>query len=85
MDFATAPGSLNGPALDFFAITPSDATNFPFTVRGIYVGVTGDIVAVNAGGGAILFKNAVQGTILPVKAIRVNSSSTTATTLVGLY
>ena len=70
---------------DYFAITPSDTVNFDRTVRGIYVGSGGDVVAVTEGGDAVTFVGAVTGSILPIMAVRVNSTSTTATSLVGLY
>ena len=72
-------------ANDFFAITKSDTVNFSFTVRGIYVGGTGDVVAVTEGGTAVTFVAVPAGSILPIRAIRVNSTSTTATSMVGLY
>jgi hypothetical protein len=72
-------------AVSFFAITPSNSTNFDYYVRGIYVGGAGDVVAVNALGTAVTFTAVPAGTILPIKAIRVNSTSTTATAMVGLY
>lgn len=78
-------GSATQPAIRYFAITPHDSTDFTQGyVRGIYVGVTGDVVAVNQDGAAITFKNAQQGSILPIEAKRVNSTNTTATNLVGL-
>lgn len=70
---------------DYFAITPSDVTNFSFTVVGIYVGGAGNIVAVKPNGNTVTFSGVVAGTVLPIRAIRVNSTSTTATNLVGLY
>lgn len=79
------PGQSAASAEDFFAITPHNSTNFTYAVRGIYVGVTGDVVAVTEGGAAITFKAVPAGMILPVRAIRVNSTGTTATDLVGLY
>ena len=72
-------------ALSFFAITPSDVTNFTNAVAGIYVGVAGDVVAINESGAAITFKNAGQGATIAIKAQRVNATGTTATNLVGLY
>ncbi len=70
---------------NFFAITAHDSTNFTQgTVRGIYVGVGGDVVAINENSTAVTFKNTVAGSVLPIKAIRVNSTNTTATNLVGL-
>ena len=75
----------SAPAESFFAITKSDSANFSFNVRGIYVGGTGDVVAVTEGGTAVTFTAVPAGTILPIRAIRVNSTSTTATSMVGLY
>ena len=75
----------SGPGEQFFAITPSDSTNFTYTVRGIYVGVTGNVVAINEAGTAVTFIAVPAGTILPIYAQRVNSTSTTASSLVGLY
>ena len=67
------------------AITPHDSTNFAEGIcRGVYVGGSGNIVAIVAGT-AITFTGVVAGTIIPVKASRVNSTSTTASNLVALY
>ena len=75
-----------GPGEQFFAITPHDSTNFAYTVRGIYVGVTGDVTAVNEAGTAVLFKAVPAGSILPIYANRVNDTGTDADlSLVGLY
>lgn len=68
-----------------FAITPSDTVNFSReTHGGIYVGGTGDVVAVLYDGSTVTFTAVPAGTILPVRAIRVNATGTTATNLVGL-
>lgn len=75
----------NSPALDAFAITPSDDTDFDFVVRGIYVGNTGDVVVVTPYGSEVTFAAVPAGMILPVRAIRVNSTNTTASNMVGLY
>ncbi|MFM7009593.1 MAG: hypothetical protein ACKO0Z_09740 [Betaproteobacteria bacterium] len=72
-------------AYDYFAITPSDSTNFSNQVVGIYVGGAGAVVAVRPDGTAVTFAGTLAGTVLPICAIRVNSTSTTATNLVGLY
>jgi len=73
------------PSKTFFAITPSDTVDFTNgAVKGIYVGGAGNVVAVNAAGVAVLFTAVPVGTILPIQAVRVNDTSTTATALVGL-
>ena len=70
---------------DFFAISPSDTADFAYVVRGIYVGTAGNIVAITEGGTAVTFANVPVGTVLPIRARRVNNASTTASNLVGLY
>lgn len=78
------------------AITPSDTKNFDGSTYsasaatkaipacGIYVGGAGVVVAVSEDGATASF-TAVAGEILPIRAIRVNNGSTTATLMVALY
>ena len=74
------------PAKDYIAITPSDTVNFvEGECRGIYVGGAGNVVAISTQTNSVTFVGVLGGTVLPVKAIRVNSTSTTATSLVALY
>lgn len=69
-----------------FAITPHDTNALAHPTRGIYVGVTGDITLVTAGGDQLLLKNVAAGMILPIRAVRVLATGTTADMyLVGLY
>ena len=72
------------PATRAEAITTSDSVNLTEPCRAIYVGGDGDNVAV-LGGSAITFAGAKAGSVLPINAIRVNSTGTTATNLVALY
>ncbi len=70
----------------YVAITPHNSTDFTDGICvAIYVGVGGDVVAVDIDGNATTFKNAQSGVTLPIKARRVNSTGTTATNLVALY
>lgn len=70
------------------AITPSDSTLMPET-RGVYVGVGGDVVALMKGAAgtyaAVTFKNVPSGAVLPIRCTRINSTNTTASSLVALY
>ncbi len=78
------------------AITKSDTVNYDGTTysataaqkaapaEAIYVGGAGIVVAVFEDGSAVNF-TAVAGEILPLKTIRVNSTTTTATLMVALY
>jgi hypothetical protein len=76
----------DGPSTSWFAITKSDTVSFPGgPVRSIYVGGAGDVAAVTQGGTAVTFSSVPAGTTLPIRAIRINSTLTTATNMVGLY
>lgn len=72
------------PSRDYFAITKSDSVNLTFKTRSIYVGTGGDLVAVREDGSTVTFKNCAAGTIIPIVAIRVNATNSTASDLVGL-
>lgn len=72
-------------AIDAFAVTPSDSVNFTQgTIRGLYVGGTGNVSLVTGNGNTVLFSAIPAGTFLPVLCSRVNSTATTATLIVGL-
>lgn len=66
-------------------ITKSDTVDFPGGVcDAIYVGGAGIVVAVMQDDSAVSF-TAVAGGILPIRAKRVNSTTTAATLMVALY
>lgn len=73
------------PATDFAAVTPHDSTNFTTVPRAIYVGGAGNLVAIGAGGDAVTFVGVAAGTLLPIRPTRINSTNTTATSIVALY
>jgi hypothetical protein len=78
--------TISGPSEYAVAITPHDSTNFTNgTCRGIYVGVAGNVVAVDQNGNAVTFVGCLAGSVIPFQAKRVNSTNTTATSLVALY
>lgn len=81
---ARVTSNRNTPADDCFAITKSDSVNFTNMVRGIYVGGTGDVTILTPNGNTVTFTAVPVGTILPARAVRVNSTNTTATLMVGL-
>ncbi len=69
----------------YLAVTKSDTTDFDTTCRAIYVGDGGDVVAVRRDGTTVTFKNVQTGTVLPIIARRINSTSTTAADMVALF
>ncbi|KAI3597720.1 hypothetical protein D8I24_6536 [Cupriavidus necator H850] len=79
------PG-LNSPSSEYFAITKGDtsASDFPTVSRAIRVGTGGDVVAVRTDGSTVLFRNCYPGEMLPVRAVRVMTTGTTAADLVAL-
>ena len=71
------------------AITKSDTVNFPLGVNdglcdAIYVGGAGIVVAILQDNSAVAF-TCIAGQMLPVKAKRVNSTTTSATVMVAMY
>lgn len=72
------------PAWTATAVTPSDSTLITGApTRGLWVGTSGNINVLMAGGGTVTFVG-VQG-LLPIRVDRVNSTSTTATDIVALF
>ena len=67
----------------FFAVTPHNTTNFATAARAVYVGVGGNITAVGRDGVAVLFAAVPQGVTLLGEFLRINSTGTTASSLVG--
>lgn len=78
--------NLLAPAEDYAAVTTGDtsASNF-VPCRALYVGSGGDLVAISPLGSQVTFVGVPTGTVLPIQAIRVNSTSTTAASIVALY
>ncbi len=86
------------PSLHYEAVTPSDSVNFTgpsdniaagpsgdALCQAIFVGVGGIIVAIRDDDTAVTFTGAVAGTILPIQAKRINTTTTTATNMVALF
>ena len=77
---------LMGSALHAAAVTPHDANEFPVPTKGLYVGGAGNVNVLLAGDTVpVVFVGVGAGTILPVRATKVLSSSTTASNIVRLY
>jgi hypothetical protein len=79
-------GELNTPNYSHaFAIVPSNTVDFTYATRAIYVGVTGSVTLVTIHDEVIQFVAVPAGTVLPIRAKRVNTTGTGASSLVGLY
>jgi hypothetical protein len=81
--------TLDSVAQDGFAVTPSDSTVFSQPTRGLYVGVAGNIsvtmLGYNNSNTALTFTGVQAGTILPIRVIQVKATSTTASSIIGLF
>lgn len=73
-----------GPGNKCVAITPHNSTDFPLC-RAIYVGVGGNAVIVDMDGNEVMHKNLASGSVVPIRARRVNSTDLTASDLVAWY
>lgn len=75
--------NVSGSATHAAAITLGTAFD---CCRGIYVGGAGNLnVQLEDGSTTVVFVGAVAGSVLPVRATKVLSASTTASNLVALY
>lgn len=52
--------------------------------RALYIGVSGDLTVTMADGNIVTFKNVVQGTVLPLRILQAEVS-TTATNIIALF
>lgn len=74
------------PGLMLEAVTPHNSTNFTNgTCRALYVGTAGNVAIVPPTGAAVTLVAVVGGTVLPISAIRVNSTGTTASNIVAIF
>ncbi len=78
-------GNPQDPAYEAIAITPSDSDEIAYApCRAIFVGTGGNVVLMTANDSLATFNNVQDGTLLPVRAKRVYTSST-ALNMVALY
>jgi hypothetical protein len=74
----------DSPALEYADITPNDGADLPNPVRGVLVGVSGDLKLDDFAGNTVTLKALVAGVIHPIGAKRIYSTGTTATDIVGV-
>jgi len=84
-DFSSFTPGLMAPASRAFDVTVSDTTGFDKTTRGIYVGTSGDLKVITAGGDTVTFYNLTAGIIHPVRCKQVLETGTDATQIIGVY
>lgn len=71
----------DGICSDAEAITPSNSTQGNW--KGLYIGTTGNVAVVTAGGTTTVFTAVPAGGIIPLEVVQVRSTSTTASNIVG--
>lgn len=75
-----------GPAQDLKSVTPDDNADLASgPCRGIIVGVAGNVKITTPAGTAIVVPSLVAGIVHPIEAVRIWSTSTTATTILAVY
>lgn len=67
------------------AVTPNDVTPLTNRAMALYVGGTGAVVVITAGGETVTFAAVPAGAILPVVVATVKATGTTATSILALY
>ena len=72
------------PASGAIAVTTSNTVNFALC-RALYIGGTGDVSVLTPNNATAVVFKAVPVGVLPVQAIRVNATGTSATDIVALY
>lgn len=77
--------SLTSPPEEAAAIVPSDSLSLDHATRAIYVGTGGDLHLRMLGGGEVTLANAMPGSLIPIRAVQVFATGTTASALVGLW
>lgn len=79
----TNPG-LDSPAEDAFAITPSDVENLVRVPRAIYVGSSGAVKLKTKRGTTVTFSGLTAGSYIAIRCVKVYSTGTTASSLIGV-
>ncbi len=72
------------PAGHAEVIVPHASTNFSREAQGIWVGGVGDVAVVLPSDDVVIFLAVPSGTLLPVRAKRVNAVGTDATSMVAM-
>jgi len=77
--------SSRDPSWHAVVVTPSDSADLTNVATRLYVGGTGNVNVIMAGGETCLFSAVPVGTILPIRVSRVLATLTTATLVVAMW
>jgi len=78
-------GGWAAPASGVVTITPSNSVDLDYTVRALWIGNTAGNVSVVCPDGTTAILPVAANSLVPVMCKRVNSTGTTATTIIGFY
>lgn len=81
--YSPATGTM--PGYDGIAISPSDSVELSPAVRALYVGGAGNIKLKTIMNTTLEFVGVQAGSILPIQTKLVFSTSTTATSIIGIW
>ncbi|NNH59461.1 hypothetical protein HLI01_22255 [Rhizobium laguerreae] len=84
-DLANRSNNVVDPASNAAAVTPNDSTDLTYTSRAIYIGGAGNLAVIMAGGQTVTFTGVLAGAVIPIRASRVMSTNTTATSIVAVW
>lgn len=73
------------PASGVEAVTPHDTNELTVVSRALWVGSAGDLAVLMVDGTTATFVGIPAGTLMPLRVRRVNSTDTTASSIVSLY
>ena len=76
---------LNAPATHAVAVSKSNTVNLDVVARMLWVGGAGDIVFLTPNDETVTILAVPAGTLLPFMVKRVNSTNTSATSMVALW
>jgi hypothetical protein len=77
--------SIEFPAVRLRAVTPNDTDPLVFVCKALYVGTGGNVaIMASEDTAAVTLTNVQSGSIIPVRALRVMATGTTATGIVAL-
>lgn len=84
--FSGTLDSVSSPSTRAVAVVPHDVNPLADVPKALFVGTGGTIVLRGAGGGAdVAFKNLPSGSVLPLRALFVRATGTSAADIVALF
>lgn len=84
-NFGALNAKLTAPGDGAIAVTPNDTTKLTKYARALYVGGAGNVTVLCRDDSVVTFTAVPAGTVLPIRAQRVNATGTTATSIVAIY